>query len=208
MLASCASVVELDADGFVTLPSRAAYLVREIVAERRAIGSAYRDQGFFLDDEGQEDRRRTQRGGFWNATDPTRAAEGLSLSDATALRKALLAIGVRVSHDDADALLCACERGCLRTTWEAKGRTGRDPDSPAQREAILERKRDRANVRRDVARANGRCIVCCRTATENGNATCGSCQKSANLRLLARRTKHTRLARARAARAKRKQSAA
>ncbi len=210
--ASRASLVTLDADGFVTLPSRVAFIVCEVVAERRAIGNAYRDEGFFLDEADAlgdgEGARYAERGGFWNATDPGRAAEGLTLSDATALRKALLAIGVRVSHDDADALLCACERGAVRTAWEAQGRTGRDPDAPAQREARLERKRDRANVRREVARANGRCIVCCRTATEGGKATCGGCQRSANVRLVARRKKRARLERARVARAKRKQGVA
>ena len=202
-----ALTVLCDPQGFVTVPSRAAYIVRQVVAERKALGTAYADRSFFLDDEDTPERRLATRGGFWNATDPTRAAEGFSLSDVTALRSALLAIGHRVSRDDADAMLCACERGALRSTWEAKDRTGRDPDAPDVREAMLERKRDRANVRRGVARANGFCIVCCRTATENGNATCTACQRSANARLVGRRKARVKQNRARAIRAQRKDGA-
>ncbi|MDB5094548.1 MAG: hypothetical protein JWO85_2649 [Candidatus Eremiobacteraeota bacterium] len=185
-----AALAVLDAEGFITLPTRVHSLVCAIVEGRREAGSGYADRSFFLDDEDAPGARRlATRGGFWNATDAGRAAEGLTLSDATALRRALLAIGVRVDHDDADALLCAGERGVLRTLWEAQGRTGRDPDQPETREAILERKREAIAARRERARALGLCIVCCKVATNPGNTTCAGCQASANVRMVARRTK-------------------
>jgi hypothetical protein len=202
--AATAVALACDGDGYAIAPTRVVSLVRAIVEERRAIGNGYADGSFYLDAEDAPDRRFAPRGGFWNASDPSRAAEGITLSDVTALRQALLGIGVRVSADDADAFLCACERGKLRTVWKSSGRSGRDPDAPEYREAILERKRDRMAARRELARANGFCIVCLKVRTVEAKATCAGCQRSANRRLVARRSKARKAARARAARAARK----
>jgi hypothetical protein len=123
----------------------------------------YQDHSFMLDDD-----RLCERGGFWNAADPHRAALGFTLADRDGLRRELRALGFSVTADDADALLAQAEMGFLRPTA-----------SDARREAV----RLAVAARRMRARAEGTCIICFRTpVVAHGCSTCYECGAKANAR--------------------------
>lgn len=174
-----------------------ATILEYVVDARRS--PRYADRSFSLDDRDQlaidEDARLVLRGGFWNARDVSRIADGFTLADAKGLRRDLRALGHLVSQDEADALLAQGERGMLRTmstprqTVSANGAT---PSSAAR----LSTFRNATAARRAKARENGWCVVCAIDPAKPGFVdrrpsagakTCKVCQAAANARLGARR---------------------
>jgi len=124
----------------------------ELVAVRAA--KRYRDKSV-TDEFG----RHHAKGGLWNDREG-RAAYGIAKSDAADLRRALAAIGEKVTKDEADALLMQAEMGMLCPM-------GRTP----------EQERTKKQRQREKARSEGKCIICTIRLASVPQVTCYECRQ-------------------------------
>jgi hypothetical protein len=159
----------------------------------------YTDRSFFLDSAGGDDDRHVARGGFWNATDPSRALYGFTIADAKALRSELRALGHSYSMDDCDALLAQVETGYAGSTMSrkapsAKRAAAKKKAVPAKRPLTAKAKatasRELARLRKARQRENARDAGLCIVNPAHGpvpGATCKACQDAANESLTRRR---------------------
>jgi hypothetical protein len=94
------------------------------------------------------------------AYDADRLGTGIAKGDARALGIALRKAGMKVTDDEADALLAQAVMGylvCVSLTPEQE--------------------REKKKRRRAWARANGICIICCKIPVPEGYTTCQECRE-------------------------------
>jgi ribosomal protein L37E len=116
-----------------------------------------------------------QRGGIWNDTDG-RSSTGVTKTDVKDVRSALNRIGVKLSFDDVDNLLCrayALTDGGSRATLYA---------TEVFELEVKDYWKEQRRVRVEKLRAAGKCIMCGKESTDDGKSTCSSCGKKANAR--------------------------
>jgi len=132
----------------------------------------YQDKGTFIETTHDGDGFYVERGGFWNDTEG-RASTGVTKTDVKDVRAALARMGIRLSVDDVDAMLCralAVTDGASRRVLFATERELED-----KREQWRQRRRDRIARLREA----GLCIVCGKVRVE-GKSTCLACGRKAN----------------------------
>ncbi len=129
-----------------------AIVATELVVVRAA--KRYQDKSI-IDEFG----RHHAKGGLWNDREG-RAGFGIAKSDAADLRRALAAIGEKVTTAEADVLLLQAEMGYL----SAMSRT-------------TEQERTKKQRQREKARSEGKCIICTIRLADDGLVTCHVCRE-------------------------------
>jgi hypothetical protein len=132
----------------------------------------YQDKGAFLETTHDGQGFYLERGCFWNDTEG-RAATGVTKTDVRDVRAALGRMGIRLTVDQVDEMLCrayAVTDGGSRAVLHETERAIDD-----KREQWRERRRKRIADLRE----RGLCIICGKVRVED-KSTCLACGRKAN----------------------------